>query len=144
MYGGMKMQITLYASIAWEEWKERMRFEGVIAGEVGGYTKDGGMVAILVQHTPFPLGSLEDWKQYVIVEFLKELSEIYVDYDDDVEAISEGALEDGSTTYEGFKGCIDDYCLFGAYVQEIRSEEIVAIHIGAEHNGKYYVDGKEE
>jgi len=141
---GDTMKVTLYASIQWNHWKERMRFEGVKAGEVEGWTEDGKVTAILVQHTPFPLGSLEDWKQYVIVEFVKELSEIFVDYDDDVEAISSGALEEGAITYENFKGDIDEYCLFGAYVKEIRANEIVTIHIGAEKDGKYYVDGKEE
>ena len=154
--------MRMFATVAWEQWLEKYRFEGRKAGDIEGVASgydprifEGTMKpedikdfpAILVQHIPFPMGSsMEDGSEprFIIVEFNKPLNEIYVDYDDDVEAISEGVLEEGEETYGSLQEAqLSDFAMYGAYVKEIRPSEILAVHIAVWRDECYYMDGEE-
>ena len=118
--------MRMFASISINEWKDKYLTEGIKAGDVDGVTGDN-IPVILVQSRPFPLGTKGD--KCKIVVFDKLLSEIYVDWDDDVEAFE--LLPDGekSATYEGIdEGLLKGMCMYGSYVKEIKSKEITSIH----------------
>jgi len=129
-----KREMKLYTSISSDEWNPSFLKRGIKAGEISG-TSDG-KPAILCQSKPFPLDGFS-----MIVEFEKSLDQIYIDYDDDVDAplqisdeqwkkLREGCplSELGVPLTYGQAGVTEKelkpYTMYGSYVVEIRPEEI--------------------
>jgi hypothetical protein len=85
------------------------------------------------------LGIEEKPETEYVIEFEKELEDVYVDYDDEPETILEGDLDEGEKTYKNLRNTKKYFpkvikfnhptvSLYCAYVKEILPEEIVAIH----------------
>jgi len=138
--------VKLYHSLSKEEYERlNVRTEGLHAEDTNEYS--GEDKAILVQHTPFVLGT-EGEGEFIIIEFEKKLNEVYIDYDDDIDAwetIKKYKKEESPKTYEGIpESELDKYSLYGSYVKEIKPEEIIAIHTAEfREDGKFLVDGKQ-
>ena len=118
--------------------------KGLFAKDKNEYS--GTERVILVQHMPFVWGT-EGEGEFIIIEFEKKLNEVYIDYDDDIEAwdvIKKYSKEERPLTYEGIpEKELDKYSLYGSYVLEIRPEEIIAIHTAEfKEDGRFLVDGK--
>ncbi len=149
------MKIKLFITLTSEEdnWDKvtpetisLLRERGLKVEDVPGHTS-GGESVLLVSGLPFyPGADTKRRKTGVIVEFMKEASEVFVDYDDYVEAIEQGWLPDEEETYEKLSGEWQEEALYGSYVKEVRPEEIVAIHTYSIAKGDgtpFMVDGKE-
>ena len=116
------MKVKMYTSIMEEEWKQRFMTDGIKAGEVEG--EANGERMILCQHVPFAYDTTG--RRFAVLEFMKELGEILVDHDDDVEAaeiLAEDAHTYGQLTPEQIKGL----SLYGACVKEVQQNEIVNV-----------------
>jgi len=126
--------MKLYTSISSDEWDPSFIKKGVKAGQVSG-TSDG-KPAILCQRTPFPLDGF-----FMIIEFEKELDQVFIDYDDWTDAplqISkeqweklikdEPLSEIGVPLTYGEAGLserdLEGYTMYGTYVLEIKPGEI--------------------
>ena len=130
---------------------EKEEYERLNVAERGLYAKDkneysGTERAILVQHTPFILGT-EGEGEFIIIEFEKSLDEVYIDYDDDIEAwdvVKKYSKEERPLTYKDVpEKELDKFSLYGSYVLEIKPEEIKAIHTAEfKEDGRFLVDEK--
>ena len=145
---GEKIRLMLCVSI--NDWKEEYR-RGMKVGDIEGMKANhdrgrkkignievmveiGGEDALLCQMEPFVLYNEDEGHdgevlEQMIVEFIKDKGEVYVDWDGDPDAGT--LIEDKARTYESLdmekmkeKGCH----LFGSFVKEIRKEEIVEVH----------------
>ncbi len=117
------------------------KFNGVTGG---GSRGDVSREVILCQSHPFPSGCGDEDEAIPlkIVEFNKELKDIYIDYDDGNEVLEyagqlEGVdkqpwfdlLPEGVETYAGLKDeQLEGFSMYGSYVKEIKAHEIVAVH----------------
>ncbi len=85
---------------------------------------------ILCQSTPHPIGTgYEDEPCLMkVVEFNKELKDVYLDYDDGNEVLEAKLLAEGAETYKGLKEeQLEEFCMYGSFVKEIKAHEIVAV-----------------
>jgi len=137
--------MKLYHSLSKEEfYRLDVINKGLFAKDKNEYS--GENKAILVQHTPFVWGT-EGEGEFIIIEFEKKLNEVYIDYDDDIEAwdvIKKYSKEERPLTYEGIpESELDKFSLYGSYVKEIKPEEIKEIHTAEfRTDGRFLVDGK--
>ena len=123
-------KIVLHASVLESEWRDKFLANGIKAGDIEGEANN--QPAILVQSREFPLDSWDRITHMRVVTFEKDLGEVFVDWDDDVEAWD--VIEKAGHKY-GEKGLtygdvvkdaseLDDYLLYGAFVKEIKPDEI--------------------
>ena len=137
----MLMYATVYAS----EWQEAFRTHGIKAGEVEGCTGEPPRDVVWVQHRPFPGGSLlpvGEPNRYCpskVVEIEVPLSDVFIDLDDfdlDVPLDWRYTLEEldkcretGTDISWGrySEAELADAMLYGAYVKQIKPEQIKSV-----------------
>jgi len=157
------MRIVLYASILPSAWKKEYRTQGIKRVEnvsdlyaqqrdgKGGYIdiKD----AILTQATPFWIlfPNPPDWSNEVVIQFSKELKDIYVDFGDEPSAYADQLMPEclegeEELTYEKLdveKFLKQSAPLYGSWVKEIRPEEIMGVYRLKHNSQTQLVDGEE-
>ena len=130
------MKVILTTSMNFSKWREVFRIKGIKAGQIPGRasTLKGRRTfkrvkAILTfdEASSFTGSAATTEKKKVYVTFRKELRKVRVDYDDDVEAISRGCLNDWVKTFATVKEMPCGF--YGSYVEGTRPEEIIRIQI---------------
>jgi len=137
-----KIYVKLYASISHREWRNEFLKCGVKAGDIEGEAgyDEISEKAILVQHIPFPYGywnndaKCEDDKACAckIIVFKAPLDEVFIDWGDyDLDELNEPEnwVEDkvGETWNHWSKDELRDVTMYGAFVKEIKPEQIICV-----------------
>ncbi|MCK4358484.1 MAG: HEAT repeat domain-containing protein, partial [Candidatus Cloacimonetes bacterium] len=135
LFGNLGMRkavktIRLFRVFGMDEWKEEFLQRGVTPNDLNDISSYSSPRAdkkciLVASPTDYSWSNEPTATNFVELEFIKPLNEVYVDYDEPVAAIHEERLPEGEVTYEKLTDL--EGSLYGAFVLDIKPQEIVSV-----------------